>query len=232
MDFGRSSRRQFSTLLGSAAAVWPFRANAQGRKRRIGMLMGVAEGDPEGERWVQAFLQAMQALGWQRDTNVHIDLRWGASNLDRMAGFAKELVALQPDLIHVTTTPAVAAILRETHNIPVVFGVVLDPVGSGFVPSLSHPDANVTGFSNFEPSLAGKWVQLLREIAPSVSRIVMLFNPETAPQAVFLWAAVEFCVRKTRNRQTCCSISKRCRYPTNSNCLGAGNGPHCGPGHL
>jgi putative ABC transport system substrate-binding protein len=143
-------RRQFITFVGGAAASLPIAARTQERMRRIGMLMGATEGDIEGERWVQAFLQSMQALGWQRDTNVQIAVRWGASNLDRMATFAKELVASQPDLIQVTTTPATAAILRETRIIPVVFAIVSDPVGSGFVQSLSHPGGNVTGFINVE----------------------------------------------------------------------------------
>jgi putative ABC transport system substrate-binding protein len=184
-------RRQFITFLGGAAASLPVTARAQERMRRIGMLVGVAEGDAEGERWVQAFLQEMQALGWQRDTNVQIDVRWGASQLDRMATFAKELVASQPDLIQVTTTPATAAILRETRIIPVVFAIVSDPVGSGFVQSLSHPGGNVTGFINVEASLAGKWVQLLKEIAPRVSRVAMLFDPDTAPQTDYYRAALE-----------------------------------------
>jgi putative ABC transport system substrate-binding protein len=175
-------RRQFIILVGGAAALLPAEARAQERMRRIGILSGGAEGDAEGEGLVQAFLQAMQALGWQRGTNVQIDIRWGASNLDRMARFAKELVAMQPDLILAITTPAVAAILRETRDIPVVFTVVSDPVGSGFVPqNLSRPGGNVTGFINFEPSLGGKWVQVLKEIAAQISRVALLFNPDTAP---------------------------------------------------
>lgn len=184
-------RRQFITFLGGAAALLPTTARAQERMRRIGMLVGVAESDAEGQRWVQAFLQTMQTLGWQRDINVQIDVRWGASNLDRMAGLAKELVSSQPDLIQVTTTPATAAILRETRNIPVVFAVVSDPVGSGFVQSLSHPGGNVTGFINVEASVGGKWVQLLKEIAPQISRVALLFDPDTAPQTDFYREAVE-----------------------------------------
>jgi putative ABC transport system substrate-binding protein len=175
-------RRQFIILVGGAAASLPAMARAQERMRRIGMLSGGAEGDAEGEELVQAFLQGMQALGWQRDTNVQIDIRWGASDRDRMAKFAKELVAMQPDLILAITTPAVAAVLRETRDIPVVFTVVSDPVGSGFVPAnLSRPGGNVTGFINFEASLGGKWVEVLKEIAARISRVALLFNPDTAP---------------------------------------------------
>jgi putative tryptophan/tyrosine transport system substrate-binding protein len=175
-------RRQFIMLTGGAVfGSLPITALAQARMRRIGILVSVAEGDPEGEGWLKAFLQELQALGWQRDLNVQIDVRWGASNLDRMTKFAKELVGLRPDLIQVNSTPATAAVLRETRDIPVLFSVVVDPVGSGLVTSLSHPGGNVTGFMNFDPSLAGKWVQLLKEIAPGVSRIAMLYNPDTAP---------------------------------------------------
>jgi ABC-type uncharacterized transport system substrate-binding protein len=184
-------RREFMTLLGGAAAAWPLVASAQKRMPRIGILEPVAEGDPEGERWVQAFLQEMQVLGWQRGTNVQIDIRWGASNLDRIAAFAKELVALRPDLIHVSGTPATAAILRETRDIPVVFSVVLDPIGSGFVTNLSRPGGNVTGFALFDVSLAGKLAELLKEIAPQVSRVAMLFNPDTAPYVSQYWGALE-----------------------------------------
>ena len=179
-------RRQFITLLSGAAAIWPLAARAQERMRRVGMLVGAAEGDAEAERWVHAFLQAMEALGWKRGNNVQIDIRWGASNLDRMGQLAKELVALQPDLIQVSTTPATAAILRETHTIPVVFTVVSDPIGSGFVSNLSHPGGNVTGFINIEASLGGKWVQLLKEIAPQLSSVAVLFNPDTAPQTTII----------------------------------------------
>ncbi len=188
-------RREFVRLVGGAAAAWPLLGHAAEQIRRIGMLMGAAAGDAEGERWVQAFLQGMQALGWQRDINVQIDVRWGANDLDRMATFAKELVAFQPDLIQVTTTPATAAILRETRIIPVVFAIVSDPVGSGFVQSLSRPGGNVTGFINVEASLGGKWVQTLKEIAPQISRVAMLFDPATAPQAEYYRGAIEFASR-------------------------------------
>jgi putative tryptophan/tyrosine transport system substrate-binding protein len=160
-----SSRRQFITLLGGATAAWPLAARAQQPRsvRRIAMLMGLAENDPEGQQWVQTFLQTLRGLGWRSDTNLQIDLRWGANNPDRMRTFAKELVELHPDLINVTSTPATAAILQETQTIPVVFSVVSDPVGAGFVSNLPRPGGNVTGFINIEASLAGKWLDLLNE---------------------------------------------------------------------
>jgi putative ABC transport system substrate-binding protein len=154
------------------------------------MLMGLAESDPEGQRWAQTFIQALQELGWRNGTNVRIDLRW-ATDLDNMRTFAKELVELQPDLIQVTTTPATAEVLRQTRTIPVVFSVVSDPVGSGFVRNLPRPGGNATGFINIESSLGGKWVELLKEIAPRVTRVAMLFNPTTAPQTAYYRGPLE-----------------------------------------
>jgi ABC-type uncharacterized transport system substrate-binding protein len=188
-------RREFITLLGGAAAapaVWPLGARAQQtRVARIAILMGLAEDDPEGQQWVQTFLQTLQELGWRSGTNLQIDLRWGASNPDRMRTLAKELVELQPDLIHATTTPATAAILQETRTIPVLFSIVSDPVGAGFVENLPRPGGNLTGFIDIEASLGGKWLELLKEIAPNVSRVAMLFNPATAPQAEYYRGPLE-----------------------------------------
>jgi putative ABC transport system substrate-binding protein len=147
--------------------------------------------DPEGERWAQAFLQALPELGWRRGTNIQIDLRWVATDFNRMQAIAKELVQSQPDLIEVTSTPATAAILRETHTIPVVFAIVSDPLGSGFIQSLAQPGGNATGFINIEASLGGKWVELLKEIAPRISRVSMLFNPKTAPQTEYYRPSLE-----------------------------------------
>jgi putative ABC transport system substrate-binding protein len=178
-------RRDFLGVLGGAAA-WPLAAYAQQpeRMRRIGMLMGLPESDPEGQRWVQTFIQALQELGWRSGTNVRIDLHW-ASDLDHMRVSAKELIELQPDLIQVTTTPATAEVLRQTRTIPVVFSIVSDPLGSGFVQSLPRPGGNATGFINLESSLGGKWLEIIKEIAPRITRVVMLFNPTTAPQTAY-----------------------------------------------
>jgi putative tryptophan/tyrosine transport system substrate-binding protein len=192
MQFDHLRRREFVTLLGGAAAAWPLTVSAQKLDRipRIGMLMGLAENDPEGQRWVQTFIQALQELGWRSGTNVRIDLRW-ATDLDHMRTFAKELIELQPDLIQVATTLATAEVLRQTRTIPVVFTVVSDPVGSGFVQNLPRPGGNATGFINIESSLGGKWLNLLREIAPGVTRVAMLFNPGTAPQTAYYRGPLE-----------------------------------------
>jgi putative tryptophan/tyrosine transport system substrate-binding protein len=174
-------RRQFITLLGSAAA-WPFAARAQqpDQMRRIGVLMAHAESDPEGQAFVAAFRAGLQKLGWTEGRNIRIDTRW-AAEVELMQGFAKELIALQPDLILANNTPTTAAVLQQTSTIPIIFAVVADPVGSGFVASFPRPGGNVTGFNVSEPTLAGKFVELLKEIAPHVARVAMLFNPATTP---------------------------------------------------
>jgi putative tryptophan/tyrosine transport system substrate-binding protein len=174
-------RREFITLLGGAAA-WPFAARAQqlNRVQQVSVLIGPAESDPEAQSEVAAFRQGLQKLGWT-GRSVRIAYRWAAGDANRMRTLARELVALQPDAIFAVTTPAVAALLGETRTIPIVFARVADPVGSGFVSNLAKPDGNVTGFSNFEPSLAGKWLQLLKEIVPGLARVTLMFNPATTP---------------------------------------------------
>ncbi len=189
----RIGRRELITALGGAAVAWPLAARAQqpDQMRRIGVLISVAEADPEGQRWVQALLQGLRELGWKRGTNLEIDLRYGDSNNERMRTIAKELVAAQPEVLQVTSTPGTAAVLEETRTIPVVFTTVSDPVGAGFVQSLPHPGGNATGFINMESSLGGKWLELLKEVAPQVTRVTMLFNPATAPQADYYRRAIE-----------------------------------------
>ncbi len=178
-------RRDLITLLGGVAATWPFAARAQQteRLRRIGLLMSFPESDPAAQARVAAFREGLQTLGWAEGRNVHIDIRWAADDAALMQRFAKELVALQPDLILSHNTPTTATLLQQTRTIPIVFAVVSDPVGSGFVASFSRPGGNVTGFTNIEPTMAGKWLELLKEIAPSVARVTFLFNPATAPYA-------------------------------------------------
>jgi putative tryptophan/tyrosine transport system substrate-binding protein len=173
-------RREFISLVGCTAMVWPFAAQAQGKMRRIGVLINLAADDPEGQSRLAGFLQGLQEAGWAVGRNVTIDVRWAAADVELMKRFAKELIALEPDLIFTSSTPATAAMLQATRTIPVVFALVADPVGSGFVASLPRPGGNVTGFTPIVGSLGGKWVELLKEIAPSVGRISMVFNPQMA----------------------------------------------------
>ena len=163
-------RREFITLLGGAAATWPLAARAQ-RMRRIGVLMGYPEGDADAQSLIAAFQQEFQKLGWRPDQNVRFEYRWAMSNVELMQRYAKELVALAPDLILSSGTPTTTALVQQTSTIPIVFTVVVDPVGSGFVASLPKPGRNVTGFTNLDPRMAGKWVELLKEISPRTVRV-------------------------------------------------------------
>jgi putative tryptophan/tyrosine transport system substrate-binding protein len=176
-------RREFITLVGGAVATWPLAARAQQapkRVLRVGALIGFAEHDPATQRRVAAFLKGLADLGWTLDRNVAIDFRYGAGDADRNRAFAKELVSLNPDVIFVNSTSATAAVQRETTIIPVVFATVSDPVGSGFVASLARPGGNITGFVNVEASIAGKWLGLLKEVAPGIKRAGLMYNPTTA----------------------------------------------------
>jgi putative ABC transport system substrate-binding protein len=180
------TRREFITLLGGAAAAWPLAAHAeQSGMRRIGVLMGSAENDSEAQAWVAAFREALQKLGWTEGRNIRIDTRWASADVEAMQRFARELVALQPDLILSQSTPAVAALLQQTRTIPIVFALIANPVGSGFVASFARPGGNVTGFVTIEGSLGGKWLELLKEIAPRVARVALPFNPATATFAEY-----------------------------------------------
>jgi putative ABC transport system substrate-binding protein len=180
-------RREFITLLGGAATSWPLTARAQqpDRMRRIGVLMGYAENDSEAQAWVAAFREGLQKLGWREGRNIRMDARWASADAEAMRRFAQELVALQPDIILSQTTPTTAVLLQQTRTIPIVFAQVADPVGSGFVASLPRPGGNVTGFATAEGSLGGKWLELLKEIAPRVTRVAFLFNPTTATFAEY-----------------------------------------------
>jgi putative ABC transport system substrate-binding protein len=177
-------RRESITLVGGAAATWPLAARAQQpeRMRRIGALMGYAENDPEGQARVGAFGQGLQDLGWAEGRNIRIDRRWATpGDMESRRRFAEELVALQPDLILSHGTPSTAALLPQTRTIPILFAGVSDPIGSGFVASFPRPGGNVTGFITMEPTMSGKWPELLKEIAPDVTRVALLFNPVTVP---------------------------------------------------
>jgi putative ABC transport system substrate-binding protein len=177
-------RREFIKLIGGAIA-WPLAARAQqgSRMRRIGVLMPFAENDPDAMAQLSGFMQGLAQLGWTDGRNVRMDLRWAVGSVDRTRMFAKELVDLQPDVILAHSTPATAALQRETRTIPIVFAVVSDPVGVGFVASLPRPGGNLTGFIHMEASMGGKWLELLTEIAPGVKRATIMFNPGTAPYA-------------------------------------------------
>jgi putative tryptophan/tyrosine transport system substrate-binding protein len=184
MNYGgdQVKRREFITLLGTSVAVWPLAARAQQASgmRRVGVLMGYAENDPEAKVFFAGFTQRLAELGWVEGCNLRMDVRWAPGSVDWMRTFARELVELQPDVILANSTPVTAALQRETQTIPIVFAVASDPVGSGFAASLAHPGGNITGFSIAEPSLPGKWLELLTEIAPSLQRAAMMFNPDTA----------------------------------------------------
>jgi putative ABC transport system substrate-binding protein len=177
-------RRDLAKVI-AGAAVWPIAARAQqpGRMKRIGVLSSLAETDPEAQAWDAAFRTRLIELQWIDGRNVHFDYRWGAGSVDRMRLSAQELVRLNPDVLVSISTPATAALQAATRAIPIVFAWVSDPVGSGFVSSLADPGGNITGFLNIESSVIGKWIALMHEIAPRVSRIGFLFNPQTAPYA-------------------------------------------------
>jgi putative tryptophan/tyrosine transport system substrate-binding protein len=173
-------RREF--IAGLGAAAWPLVARAQEGEwvRRVGMLMPGDESDPVRKTYVSAFTQTLAGLGWTDGRNVRMDLRLGGDDINRIRTLAQELVGLQPDIIVTSSTSATAAVQRETRTIPIVFAGVADPVASGIVARLDRPSGNITGFANSETSLAGKWLQLLAEIAPGLKRAAIMFNPDTA----------------------------------------------------
>ncbi len=177
-------RREFIALLGAAVIASPRDVIAQRteRVRRIGMLVNLAESDPQGRSRVTAFRRGLDELGWTEGRNLQVEYDWAAGSAARMRALAKELVERQPELIVCETTPAVAAMLEETRAIPIVFVNVADPVGSGFVASLARPGGKVTGFTNFDIALGTKWLELLKQLAPRVTRVACIFNPDTAPQ--------------------------------------------------
>jgi putative ABC transport system substrate-binding protein len=183
-------RREFVTLLG-VAAVWPLAVHAQRgeRKRRIGVLMPYAADDPEIKSRLTAFRQALEQLGWAEGSNVHIDYRFATGGSDRYLPLAQELTALRPDVIVAVTTPVVATLQRETRALPIVFTSVSDPIGAGFVASLARPGGNLTGVLLYEAGIMGKWLAMLKEIAPRLTRAALLGNPKTTPFDYFQRAA-------------------------------------------
>jgi putative ABC transport system substrate-binding protein len=190
MRFHRLKRREFIALVCGAAAAWPLVARAQGRVPRIGVLMALAENDPELKPWLAGFRERIEALGWTDGRNVHIDYRFApAASAEKAQAFAKELVALQPDVIFAQSTPVVAALRAETRSIPIVFVLVSDPIGSGFIASFARPGGNLTGMGYMEAGMAGKWIAMLKEIAPRATRAAFLFNPKTTSYGNYLDAA-------------------------------------------
>jgi putative ABC transport system substrate-binding protein len=184
-------RREFITLVGGAAAGWPLAALAQQREptRRVGVLMSLAADDREGQARMDAFVQGLRELGWIDGRNVQIDTRWVAGGADRVRQYVAELVALSPDVILASGGSVVGPLLQATHTVPIVFTQTPDPVGAGFVDSLAHPGGNATGFSIFDYDIAGKWLELLKQIAPSVTRAAVVRDPAT-PQGIGQFSAV------------------------------------------
>jgi putative ABC transport system substrate-binding protein len=185
-------RRYFITLLGGAAAAWPLAARAQQSKRlrRIGVLMPYAANDPQVQTRNAAFLQGLQQLGWTVGNNVQIDYRWSAGNEDDTRKYAAELVALAPDVIFASGSAAVGPLRRATRTVPIVFAVTPDPVGAGFVESLARPGGNITGFTPYEYGIGAKWLEVLKEIAPSVARVAVIRDP-TITAGIGLWGAIQ-----------------------------------------
>jgi putative tryptophan/tyrosine transport system substrate-binding protein len=185
-------RRGFITVLGGAAA-WPLigHAGQAERLRRVGVLIGFSENDQFAQKMVSAFAQALGRLGWVEGKNIQIDYRFAAGDPTLFKTYAVELVGLAPDVILGSTQPAVAALWQQTRTMPIVFVLVFDPVGQGFVRSLARPGGNVTGFTAFDAPIAGKWLQLLKEIASGVTRVAVIFNPDTASYAPFLDRTIE-----------------------------------------
>ena len=181
-------RREFVTFLGAIAFAYPIRARAQqaDRVRRIGVLMPFAENDPEAKTYLSAFTQELKRLGWSEDRNVHIDTRFAAGTADQYPLLAKELAALQPDVLLSESTPAAAALRQEAHAVPIVFAGVSDPVGSGFVASLARPGGNLTGMMQYESGIMGKWLAMLKEIEPRLSRVAFVANPKFRGYDYFL----------------------------------------------
>jgi len=181
------SRREFTTLLGGAGIGWAGMSIAQSADgpRRVGVLMGIGDNDPEAKPRLEALENGFKELGWTSD-RIHLDVRWTAGDPDRTRLFAKEIVELKPDVIVAHSTPAVKELRELTSTIPIVFVLIADPVGSGFVASLARPGGNLTGFMNVDAPMASKWLELIKEVAPKIKRVALIFNPLTSPYQSFL----------------------------------------------
>jgi ABC-type uncharacterized transport system substrate-binding protein len=185
-------RRQFITLL-SSAAVWPLAARAQqpGSAKRIGVLMNSAATDTVSQSYLAAFVQALLQLGWSEGQNIRIDVRWSAGDAALARIYAAQLIGLMPDVILASSTTNLAVLQQATSTVPVVFVQVSDPLAQGFVANLTKPGGNLTGFSLYEFSIGGKWLDLLKEVAPALARVAVVFNPDTSPQSKFFMRSIE-----------------------------------------
>jgi len=212
-------RREFMTLLGGAAGAWPLAARAQQpeRMRRIIVLMGIAN-DAEAQARAVALRQGLEVLGWTMGRNIQIDYSFADGDAERMRVYAKEAVASGPDLILAVTNPALQVIRNATRSQPIVFLQVSDPVGGGFVESLAHPGGNITGFTNFEPEMGGKWLQTLKEMAPAVENVAVVLHPQTSAHAGFLRTAeaASVALGKRSLRSVCTTPTKSKRPLRNS----------------
>jgi putative ABC transport system substrate-binding protein len=185
-------RREFIALLGGAACTWPLAARAQqsNRLKFVGVLFAMSPSDPEAEMRVKAFEAGLRDLGWAEGKNVRLEYRWAPLDGNLLPSEAAELISLGPDVILATSTPVAAALFRENRP-PIVFVQVIDPIGSGFVPNLARPGGNITGFTSFEFTVGSKWLEALKHVAPSVQRVALVFNPDTAPFAHLFWTPIQ-----------------------------------------
>jgi putative ABC transport system substrate-binding protein len=184
-------RRDFITLLGGAAAAWPLAARAQQAVRRVGVLMNFAANQPEGQAELATFMQALRQLGWNEGQNLRVDVRWNAGDVELAKIYAAQLIGLMPDVIVAASTINLAMFQQATNSLPIVFVAVTDPVEQGIVPNLNHPGGNITGFSNLESSIGGKWLNLLKQVSPDLMRVAVMFNPDEAPQSRYYIQAIE-----------------------------------------
>jgi putative ABC transport system substrate-binding protein len=193
-------RREFITALAGAAAAWPLSARAQqgDRMRRIGVLMNLAERDPEGQARIAAFRDGLAKLGWTEGRELHIEYRWFAGDAVRARAYAAELVKLKPEVIFASATSSLVPLQRETRSVPIVFAQLTDPVGGGFVASLARPGGNITGFGQYEYSIGAKWVELLKQIAPQVTRVAVIYDEANQSEAQGTLPVVEAAARSFR----------------------------------
>jgi putative tryptophan/tyrosine transport system substrate-binding protein len=184
-------RRDFITLLGSAAASWPIAARGQQSEQRVGMLLTSDPSNQDQRSYIAAFEQALRTSGWNIGQNLEIDYRWAAGDFQSLHDYSVELIALKPNVIVVGSTAGLNAVRPAARSIPIIFFGVSDPVAQGFVSSLAHPGGNITGFAAFEFSMGAKWLDLLKKISPNLTRVTLLFNPDTSPQYKFYLASIE-----------------------------------------